>query len=68
LLEGIPVKYPTSALIPASMVRLGELYIRLSSYEKAVKTLEAATKLKNIPPEMKERALNLLALAQAAKP
>src|SRR4051794_17841095 len=39
LLEGIPVRYPTSSLIPAAMVRLGELYIRLSQYEKAVKTL-----------------------------
>ncbi|HEV7401289.1 MAG TPA: tetratricopeptide repeat protein [Chthoniobacteraceae bacterium] len=67
LLERIPVYYPTSSLIPAAMVQLGELYIRMSQYDKAVKTLESATKLRNNPPEMKERALSLLAQAQSAK-
>lgn len=67
LLEGISVKYPTSALIPAAMVREGELYLQMSQPERAVKTLEAALKLRNIPPDMKERALKLLAQARSAK-
>lgn len=67
LYEGIPVKYPTSPYIPAATVRLGYVYFRLQQYDKAVKTLQAATALKGIPPEMAELALSLVPQAQSAK-
>lgn len=67
LLEGIPAKYPTSEYIPAATVRLGYVYFRLLEYDKAVKTLQTATTLKNIPPEMAELAMSLVPQAQSAK-
>jgi TolA-binding protein len=68
LLEGIPVKYPTSPLIPAAAVQLGQVYLRMLDYDKAEKTLRAAAALKNIPPDLKEQALSLLSQVQAARP
>src|SRR3954467_2194627 len=67
LYEGIPVKYPTSALIPAASVRLGYVYFRLQQYDKAVKTLQATAALKNVTPEIAELASSLVPQALAAK-
>jgi TolA-binding protein len=67
LYEGIPVKYPTSALIPSASVRLGYVYFRLQQYDKAVKTLQATAVLKTVTPEIAELALSLVPQALAAK-
>src|SRR4051812_15027474 len=59
LLEGIPVKYPTSPYIPQATVRLGYVYFRMQQYDKAVKTLAGMATLKNVPPEISELAASL---------
>jgi TolA-binding protein len=67
LYEGIPVKYPTSPLIPSASVRLGYVYFRLQQYDKAVKTLQATATLRNVTPEIAELALSLVPQALSAK-
>ncbi|HEV7402247.1 MAG TPA: tetratricopeptide repeat protein [Chthoniobacteraceae bacterium] len=65
--EAIPVNYPTSPLIPAATVRLGYVYFRLQQYDKAVKTLQTVSTLKNVPPEMAELSMSLIPQALSAK-
>ena len=67
LYEGIPVKYPTSALIPQAKLRLGYVYFRMQQYDKAVAVLTEATTLKNVPPEVAELALSLVPQVLSAK-
>ena len=61
LYQGIPQKYPTSALIPGSNLGEAICYFFLKDYDKAVKAAEENTKLKTPPaPEILERTYLLI--------
>lgn len=67
LYEGIPVKYPSSPLIPEATFRLGYIHYLQGEYEKGIELLEKVRTLPTAPKEIMELATLLVPQVSSAK-